>query len=155
MIAHAGVEALVNLAERGGVVHGTAVSAHRRALLIVGPAGSGKSSIALAMMALGAGLIADDRTLLCPVLGGAPRASAPQGLPPAIEALGLGLLIADLAAPAAVAAVVDLSHTETERMPPERRIRLLGYEIELYHNIASPYFPAALMQYLAKGRAPL
>ncbi len=147
--------ALGAVPDHGGIVHATAVSAYGKALLICGPAGSGKSSLALAMMTLDAGLIADDRTLLRPTPAAPPLASAPPGLPAAIEARGLGLLRATLAPPAPVAAVLDLARTESERLPPLRSFGLLGQDVRLLHNIATPHFPAMLMQYLREGFAPL
>ncbi len=147
--------ALAHLPDIGGVLHATTVSAHGRALLICGPAGSGKSSLALALMALGAGLVADDRTLIRPRPGAPPLLCRPAGLPPAIEARGLGLLAVDLAPPAPLGAVLDLSVTERERLPPHRTVRVAGYDATLIHNVDTPHFPSALMQYLRGGFARL
>ncbi len=147
--------ALSGLPQEGGVVHATAVSAYGRALLICGPSGSGKSALALRLMALGAGLIADDRTLLRAQPDGPPLAERPPGLPSAIEARGLGVLSVDLSPRAPVVAVLDLTRPETERLPPARALRLAGHDVALLHNAGTGYFPAALMQYLRAGLAPL
>jgi HPr kinase/phosphorylase len=44
------------------VLHATTVAIGGRGVLILGPSGSGKSGLALELMAMGAGLVADDRT---------------------------------------------------------------------------------------------
>ncbi|MCX7646951.1 MAG: serine kinase [Rhodobacteraceae bacterium] len=134
------------------VVHGTAVSLGGRALLILGPAGAGKSALALELLALGAGLIADDRTLLS-LREGHPVASAPATIAGRIEARGLGILAATPAPPAPVVLAADLGRVETERLPPARHIDLLGVAIPLVHKVDGPHFPAALLQYLRGGRA--
>ena len=45
-------------------LHATAVAVDGRAALILGASGAGKSSLALQLMALGAVLVADDRTVV-------------------------------------------------------------------------------------------
>jgi hypothetical protein len=52
----------------------------------------------------------------------------PPGLPPLIEARGIGLLHAPLCAQARVVLVVDMGQTETDRLPPQRRT-LLGLQL--------------------------
>jgi len=46
------------------LIHATTVAWQGRGALIIGNSGSGKSALALHMMALGCDLIADDQTLL-------------------------------------------------------------------------------------------
>ncbi|MCU0910148.1 MAG: HPr kinase/phosphatase C-terminal domain-containing protein [Rhodobacteraceae bacterium] len=135
------------------VLHATAVALEGRALLILGPSGSGKSALALQLMALGARLVSDDRTTV--TLGdGHPVASAPTAILGRIEARGIGILAAEPAPPCPVALVADLAHAETERLPPPRQFDLLGIPIPLVHRIDSPHFPAALVQYLRGGIVP-
>lgn len=133
------------------VVHGTSVSFDRRALLIIGPSGSGKSGLALELMAYGAGLIADDRTLLIADPEGPPRAASPEAIRGKIEARGIGILAVTPAPPAPVAAIVDLGHTETERLPPPRTRCVMGYSIPLLHKGDTSHFSAAILQYLRGG----
>ncbi|MEX5728429.1 HPr kinase/phosphorylase [Rhodovulum iodosum] len=134
------------------VIHASAVSLGGRAVLIMGASGSGKSALALELMALGAGLVADDRTLLRPD-GPGVIASAPPRLAGLIEARFVGLLNADAAPPAPVALAIDLSRDETERLPPRRSLTLCGRSVPLLRRVAQPYFPAAIVQYLTAGRA--
>ena len=132
------------------LLHASAVSLGRRALLILGPSGAGKSALALELMALGAGLIADDRTQVR-LHDGVPVASCPPAIRGRIEARGLGLLNAEAAPPAPVAGAVDLGKAEAERLPPLRQMLLLGVSIRLFHTPGSGHFPAALIQYLKAG----
>lgn len=136
--------------EHSEIRHGTAVSIDGRATLIEGPSGSGKSALALQLLALGAGLIADDATRLRARDNGV-WAEAPDTLPAAIEARGIGLLRAPLVAPAPVVLIIDLEFTQTERLPaPAHRI-LLGQRVALLHKIEGVHFPAAILQYVREG----
>lgn len=135
------------------LLHASAVAFKGKAALILGASGSGKSSLALELMALGADLVADDQAELWQ---DEPRQGLSVRCPPAIfglvEARGLGLLRANAAAEAKVTLVVDLDVSETERLPPYRQISLLGQSLPLVHRVDARHFPAALMQYLRSGR---
>lgn len=133
------------------ILHASSVALGKRALLISGPPGSGKSELALALMALGAGLIADDRTIVTRQPGGGLLASCPPALSGMIEARGLGVLTAEPGKPAYVTAMVDLGVEQTERLPPLRMVEILGREVPLIQKIASHHFPALLLQYLKGG----
>ncbi len=122
-----------------------------RGVLILGPSGAGKSGLALQLMALGARLVADDRTRLNPRAGRL-IARAPSAIAGRIEARGLGILAADALQEAPVTLIVDLGQTETDRLPPERRLILLGCTVPLCHGSSSGHFPAAIVQYLRAGR---
>lgn len=133
------------------LVHASTVCIAGRGLLITGAAGTGKSSLALQLIALGAELVADDGTLLLRD-GGTLTARAPGTIRGRIEARGLGILAAPTRAETAVAAAVDLSQTETERLPPRREITFLGVSVPLVLGQRTPYFPAALRHYVLHGR---
>ncbi|MFW2544370.1 HPr kinase/phosphorylase [Primorskyibacter sp. 2E107] len=134
------------------VLHATAVTVCGRGLLIRGATGSGKSSIALELMSRGALLISDDRVKVDPQEDGAPWLSAPRTIAGLIEARGLGILHAEVADGAPLAAILDLDEMETHRLPPVRESMLMNVSVPLLHNSASPYFAAAVMQYLKGGR---
>lgn len=140
---------------RHTVIHASCVAVEPDAgLLIVGAAGSGKSSLALMMMALGALLISDDQTqLIAPQTGNELIATAPKAIQNMIEARGVGILKADTLPQCVIRAVVDLNKVEQERLPPPRFRRLLGLDIPEYHRSDGPYFAAALIQLLKKGRS--
>ncbi|MBN7787259.1 HPr kinase/phosphatase C-terminal domain-containing protein [Ponticoccus gilvus] len=133
------------------VLHASAVALRGRGLLICGASGSGKSGLALELMARGASLIADDR-VIATRQGDTVRLTAPEAIRGMIEARGIGLLNATPAGDTALAAILDLDTPEPERLPPFRTRRLLGLEFPLLHNPASPYLSSALVQYLCEGR---
>lgn len=135
------------------VLHATALELKQRALVLTGPAGSGKSDMALALIALGARLIADDRTIIARE-GERLFALCPEPIAGRIEARGLGLIdMPHAAGPIPVAAIVDLSTQETERLPPFRKTRLLGLDVPLLHNSGTMHFAAALIAYMRHGRS--
>ncbi|MEO0693709.1 MAG: HPr kinase/phosphatase C-terminal domain-containing protein [Pseudomonadota bacterium] len=135
------------------LVHATSIVYANRALIITGPSGSGKSALALHLMALGAVLIADDQTRITATLDGPPMASCPPALRGLIEARGLGILTTSPAKPAPVAAIVDLSQAEATRLPPERTQDLLGWPVPLFHKVETDHFAPALLLYLKGGRS--
>ncbi len=134
------------------IVHGSCVAVGGRAVLILGPSGTGKSTLALALMARGGLLVADDRTILA-VEGGRLFADAPETLRGMIEARGVGILAADAAGRSEVTVLVDLSQDEPERLPPARERALLGVSLPLVQGPMRPHFDAVILQFLLKGRA--
>lgn len=133
------------------VLHASTVAFRGRGVLICGGSGSGKSALALNLMALGGGLIADDRTEVTP-RDGVVFASCPPTISGRIEARFVGILAAETHPPAPLALVVDLDHTEDQRLPPLRWRDIAGIRLPLLHNVALPHFPAAIRQYLLQGR---
>ena len=138
------------------VLHATTVALHGKAVLIRGDSGRGKSSLALHLIALGAGLVADDRTCIWREDHGADGdriiADAPETLRGRIEARGIGILGAEPVGPCRIGLVVDLDRLEDARLPPFRTTDLLGLCLPLVHRVDSPAFPAGILQYLAAGR---
>lgn len=132
-------------------LHATTVAFEGRGLLILGPSGSGKSSLALQLMAVGAVLVSDDRTDLRRA-GDQVIASCPEALRGRIEARMVGILAATDHGPVALAAVVDLARAEAERLPISRRHELLGLELPLVLGPYQPHLYAALRQFLLAGR---
>jgi HPr kinase/phosphorylase len=143
-------------AVQGGVqsdiLHATAVADPAgRGILILGPSGAGKSALAWQLMALGARLVADDRTVLT-AEGKGVALTCPPTIRGLIEARGIGLLQAEPVATARLSLAVDLGRAETERLPPRREILLLGHPTDLVLGPVTAHFPAALLHYLAGGR---
>jgi len=137
-------------------LHASCVVHAGAAVLIIGASGQGKSSLALHLMASGAGLVADDRTCLWvrnTPAGPELLADAPESLRGQIEARGLGILHANSVGTSPVRLVVDLDRQETERLPPFRTAVLLDIRLPLLHRVDNSAFPAAILQYLKAGRS--
>lgn len=134
------------------ILHAGCIAHQGRGIVICGPSGAGKSSLALRMLALGAGLVCDDRTEIrrdgnalvahCP-------APAIAGL---IEARGIGILRVPPVESVRLALAVDLGRDETERLPPRRHVTWLGIDLPLVLRPQNPHLAEALLIYLAGGR---
>ncbi|MDJ0859397.1 MAG: HPr kinase/phosphatase C-terminal domain-containing protein [Dinoroseobacter sp.] len=134
------------------IIPATAIAEDGRAVLLTGPSGSGKSAIALQLIALGADLISDDQTALSRSDDLLIAAPAPN-IFGRIEARGVGVLRANVLRRAQVALVVDLGSLETDRLPPWRTREILGLEMPCLHKVEGPHFPASILQYLKYGRS--
>ena len=105
-------------------IHASAVLVGARAVLIRGPAGSGKSRLVLALMQAGvsgalpfARLVGDDRVHVEAAHGRA--LVRPAGtLAGLIEVRGLGIRRVPFEPLAAVGLVIDLAAADAERLPP-------------------------------------
>lgn len=134
------------------ILHASCVAYGGKAVLITGASGSGKSALALELMAYGALLVSDDRTLLRRD-GHRLVASPPATIRGQIEARGIGILNADVADNATVTLVVDLDHIEETRLPPRRSIAYAMVNLPLIHMTGAPGFSAAVLQHLKAGRS--
>jgi len=132
-------------------LHASTVALAARAIIILGASGAGKSALALQLMAFGAALVADDRTLLT-ARDGRLFATCPAPIRGRIEARGVGLLAAETCPEAEVALAVDLDRDETERLPHEQSIAWRGISVPLVLRVQSVHFAPALWQYLKAGR---
>ncbi|MDO5647140.1 HPr kinase/phosphorylase [Paracoccus sp. (in: a-proteobacteria)] len=132
-------------------IHGTTVAIDGAGLLIIGPSGAGKSTVALQLMAVGAQLVADDRTDLHRQ-GDSIIASAPAPLRGMIEARGIGLLAATPAPPTRLALICDLGGPDPARLPQLTQRDMAGVPVPLVKATFQPHLYAALRQYLIGGR---
>ncbi len=105
-------------------IHASAVLVGARAVLIRGPAGSGKSRLALALIEAAkdgrlpfARLVADDRALL-DASHGRLLVRPPAALAGLLEVRGFGIVRLPFEPLAVVGWVVDLAAADAERLPP-------------------------------------
>ncbi|MFI0396564.1 HPr kinase/phosphorylase [Paracoccus jiaweipingae] len=138
-------------AESPLIRHASCVALAGKGVLIVGPAGAGKSALALDLMSRGAALVADDRVALWRQ-GDQVLADAPPMLRGRIEARQIGLLRADAAGPVPLALVVDLSRPEPQRLPPLRHTTVLGVPLALVFARHDPHLAPAIRQLMIGGR---
>jgi len=97
-------------------------------VLIVGSSGSGKSSLAINLLALGSKLVADDQ---CELVKKNNRfsVSKPASLPNSIEIRGVGLVSVPMVVETSLDWVVNMDEAEKERMPDLRFTEIDGYKI--------------------------
>jgi HPr kinase/phosphorylase len=120
------------------LVHGTCVALGKRAALLKGESGSGKSDLALRFLSVPEesgsrpALVADDQVWVEARGDGTVTASAPETLAGLIEVRGLGILEMPYLASAPLALVCELVAADAvPRMPPDPwdRTVLAGVEI--------------------------
>ena len=134
------------------ILHASCVAAGDRGLLILGPSGAGKSSLAIRLIGLGADLVSDDQTRVTRA-GDALEARCPNpDLSGLVEARGVGILRAPVRDRVALALAVDLAQSEPDRLPPFRKVTILGIPLPLVLHVQNDHFPDALMLYLRHGR---
>jgi HPr kinase/phosphorylase len=129
------------------LIHATTVAIGGQGVLIVGPSGSGKSALAVQLIALGAMLVADDQTIIT-AQDGTLIADVPESIAGLIEARGVGLLKVDQAGPTALRLVIDLGRREEKRLPERHVYVLEGCAMPCLHNPDSPHFAQAILLYL-------
>jgi len=121
-----------------GLVHASAVLIGQGGVLIRGTAGSGKSSLALALLADdGASLVADDQVLLAAAHGRL-VAATPDGIAGLIEVRGQPIARLPWVSPVVVDLVVDLA-------PREACPRLPLADDEAHATVAGIVLPRAFV----------
>ena len=113
-------------------IQATAISYQKHAILIQGPSGTGKTSLALQLIERGAHLIGDDivevfiknKQLYC---------KSEEKLKGVVEVRGLGLVAGlKVSKPAPVLCVIRLHKKSTERLPKKKTISLLNKKIPVF-----------------------
>ncbi|MEE4206306.1 MAG: serine kinase [Erythrobacter sp.] len=115
-------------AQERTVLQASAVAIAGRAVLIEGKPGSGKSSLALALIDRGAGLIGDDGVTLSRGADGGLIAAPPPHIAGLIEVRGIGIVQLEPAPPAPVALILALpspGDPPPERLPERIAVRTL------------------------------
>ena len=110
------------------VVHASCVDVNGSGVLIVGRSGSGKSSLAINLIALGSKLVADDQCELVRK-NNSFRISKPASLPKSIEIRGVGLVSVPMVNETSLDWVVNMDEVEKERMPTPRFTEIGGFRV--------------------------
>ncbi len=126
------------------LIHGTCVAVGERGILILGESGTGKSGLALQLIAFGAALVADDQLVL-QRKGQSVVAVAPDSLRGLIEARGIGILRVKAVDTVKLLVVVDLDVEPTERLPMPQTHVLLGVKLDLISGKDVANLAAALI----------
>lgn len=133
------------------MLHATTVAVAGRAALIRGASGSGKSALALQLLALGGALVADDRTLVWQA-GRSLMTDAPEAIRGGIEARGVGILRAPPAGPHPAALLIDMDEPRAARLPEDESETILDITLPLVRGCDAAHFPASIYLYLMHGR---
>ena len=111
-------------------LHASTVTANGRAVVIMGPSGSGKSDLALRLLDRGFTLVSDDRTLIKKD-GTRVIASAPPNITGKLEIRGIGIVDMDAVSDMPVALLVELT-SDIQRLPDDARERpILGVQLPI------------------------
>ena len=137
------------------LIHATAVAidtaAGRRAVLLRGPSGSGKSDLGLRLIDAGARLVADDQSELYRK-GASVVVRSPRPIAGLIEVRGVGIIRVEPLAEAQVGLIVDLVSPE---VAPEAIERLPGRPIERLLEVDLPCIRVAPFEASAAAKVAL
>jgi serine kinase of HPr protein (carbohydrate metabolism regulator) len=132
------------------IAHATCLAYAGAGMLLRGPAGSGKSNLALRLMQRGAELVADDRTALS-VDGEALIGRAPAAIRGLLEIRGVGMVRVPFQEQTPIDLVVDLLPApDLERIPEPGSCALLGRAVR---RIALHAFETAALEKLGLAAA--
>lgn len=131
-------------------LHASAVAFGDQGVLIRGASGSGKSALALALIARGAHLISDDRTVVRP--GSPPVLGPPPALAGLIEARGVGLIRTECWTDVPLTLLVDLDRGPQSRLPEPHAERLHGWVVPLIMGKGCPGLADTLSVLVQNGQ---
>lgn len=116
-------------------LHATTVAINGRAVMLMGPSGSGKSDLALRLIDRGAMLVSDDYTVISRVEG-LLHASSPGRLTGKIEVRSIGIITVEHRSEVPVSLILDLA-ASPDRMPDVlKRKEIAGVSVPIL-----PLFP--------------
>lgn len=117
------------------------------AVVISGASGSGKTSLALELMAMGARLVSDDQTVLH-LEQDLLIATAPETIRDLIEWRGIGLLPVTALPRAQVVVWMDMDRKTTARLPEPAWQDVLGVKVPCLRRPSRGPVAAGLRQYM-------
>jgi len=132
-------------------VHGSAVALKDRGLLITGDSGAGKSSLAVELISMGVGLVADDWVVVERGRAGGLVMSPPDPIAGLVELRGIGLTRMPYIDQAPLMAIIDLNREPDGRMPQRTTRTLLGVSFPVICGKGMPRLAAALNAVLLGG----
>ena len=135
------------------ILHASCIDINGRGILILGASGSGKSSLAIQLIALGASLVADDQTLVTQEENHV-IARCPAAIKGLIEARGIGFLRPKLMQETRLHLIIDLNHRETSRLPEQKYHDLFGLKLSLIYPTQMDGFASAVYILAQSGLAP-
>ena len=111
-------------------VHASTVATEGRAVMIMGPSGSGKSDLTLRLLDRGFTLVSDDQTIV-KLHDERLLASAPPNIAGKLEIRGIGIVDMETVTNQPVALIVELT-SDIQRLPDDSRERpILGVGVPL------------------------
>ncbi len=134
-----------------GAIHGSCVDFDGNSILAIGSSGSGKTSLALDLIALGAKLVSDDQVILSADNKGV-HVSAPAAISGKIEARGIGILNCPNIDKSTLSMVVDLNSETKKRMPQEQTVRIGPHFVEVIAGRGVANLPIAIRLLTLFGR---
>ncbi len=133
-------------------LHGSAVALNDRGFLIVGDSGAGKTTLATEMMALGAGLVADDWVIIERGRAVGLVMSAPAPIQGLVELRGIGIVrMPAFVDQAPLSCIVDLNREAGGRLPKPEPRGLLGIQCPVIYGKNRGGLAPALMAVLRAG----
>ncbi|MGW8205401.1 MAG: HPr kinase/phosphorylase [Hyphomicrobiaceae bacterium] len=135
------------------LVHATAVASAANGVLILGPSGSGKSDLALRLIAWPSNgldvppftLVSDDQVILARGPADCVEARPPATIAGRLEVRGVGILAVHHTSSARVRLVIQLAHAETiERLAETETVDLAGQTLPALR--LNPFEPSATIK---------
>lgn len=135
-------------------LHATTVCKGERAVMLMGPSGSGKSDLALQLIDRGYFLVADDQTLVSRD-GDRLRATAPPSISGKMEVRGLGIIELPVREQVLVCLAVELGDAPDRLPDSDEHVTLFGADVPLIRLASTSPSSAAIRVDMALDRLGL